>query len=61
MPGRYEMYQGLVDDVFRARRYVPGELWQSQRFEGAEHNEQAWSARVHIPLKFLLGTDNKKE
>jgi glycosidase/enterochelin esterase-like enzyme len=61
MPGLYEAYQGLVDDVFSARGYEPGRLWQSRRFEGANHNEQAWNARVHIPLKFLLGTNNNTE
>ncbi len=26
--------------------------------EGAEHNEDAWAQRIHIPLKFFFGTDN---
>ena len=41
--------------------YEPGPLWQTRKFEGAGHNEGAWNARVHIPLTFLLGTDNSKE
>lgn len=27
----------------------------SRKFEGHEHSEKAWRARVHIPLTFLLG------
>jgi predicted alpha/beta superfamily hydrolase len=29
--------------------------WETCRFEGADHNEAAWRARVEIPLEFLLG------
>jgi hypothetical protein len=41
--------------------HEPGKLWQTRKFEGAGHDEGAWNARVHIPLTFLLGTDNDKE
>jgi hypothetical protein len=29
--------------------------WMTRRFDGADHNEAAWRARVEIPLEFLLG------
>jgi predicted alpha/beta superfamily hydrolase len=59
MDGDYGVYQSVVDDVFRSLGYEHGPLWQSHRFEGVDHNEQAWRKRVHIPLKFLLA-DNEE-
>ena len=57
----YEPHQRAVDDVMRELGYKQGTLWQTQKFEGAGHNEGAWQERAHIPLKFLLGTNNNKE
>ena len=61
LDAQYEPHQRVVDDVMHELGYEPGALWQSRKFEGAGHNEPAWRERVHIPLKFLLGTDNNKE
>jgi hypothetical protein len=30
--------------------------WRTLRFEGAEHSENAWSARLDQPLVFLFGS-----
>ncbi len=57
----YEPHQQAVDDVLRELGYTPGPLWQTRKFEGAGHNEGAWQARAHVPLKFLLGTASNKE
>ncbi|MBM2854940.1 MAG: hypothetical protein HW417_1868 [Steroidobacteraceae bacterium] len=27
----------------------------TRKYDGAEHSELAWRARVDVPLKFLLG------
>ncbi len=49
----YPPLQAQVDDLMRAHHYPP-ELWQTRVFAGAEHSEQAWSARLHLPMQFLL-------
>ncbi len=61
LDAQYEPHQRQVDAVMRALGYQPGALWQTRKFEGAGHSENAWNERVHIPLAFLLGTDNNKD
>ncbi len=51
----YEPYQQRVDALMRAAGYTEGVDWVTYKFEGAEHSERSWRARVHIPLTFLLG------
>ncbi len=51
----YPPFQARMDAVMRKAGYVDGKNWITRRFEGAEHNEAAWRARVDVPLKFLLG------
>jgi predicted alpha/beta superfamily hydrolase len=55
LDSQYEPYQRRVDEVMRAAGYREGKNWVTRKFEGAEHNERAWRARVEIPLLFLLG------
>ncbi len=50
----YEPFQRRMDDHLRAAGYEPGADWLTMKFEGAEHNEPAWRARVDISLAFLL-------
>jgi alpha-amylase len=50
----YEPYQRRMDDAMRAAGYTEGRLWMTRKFDGADHNETSWRARVHLPLKFLL-------
>ncbi len=50
----YPPHQARMDAALRKGGYVEGKHWITRRFEGAEHNETAWRARVEIPLKFLL-------
>ena len=61
LDAQYEPHQRQVDAVMRELGYESGPLWQTTKFDGAGHNEGAWNARVHVPLTFLLGTDNNKE
>ena len=49
-------YQRQMDAVMRQLGYTAGEDWVTLRFEGADHSPGAWRERLHIPLKFLLGT-----
>lgn len=50
----YGVHQKLVDEIGREMGYDAAH-WQSRVFEGAGHGETDWSARVEIPLAFLLG------
>jgi predicted alpha/beta superfamily hydrolase len=51
----YEPLQRRMDGHLRAAGYREGQDWLTLKFEGADHNEGAWSKRVHRPLGFLLG------
>ena len=55
----YEPYQLEMDKVMRKYGYVEGEDWITRRFEGDDHHPKAWRERFHIPLEFLLGTNNQ--
>ena len=50
----YEVHQLQVDNIMRAKGYVQGRDWVTKKFPGAEHNEQAWQARMDTILQFLL-------
>jgi predicted alpha/beta superfamily hydrolase len=50
----YEPYQRRADRLMRAAGYTAGHNWITRKFPGAGHSEQAWQARVEIPLVFLL-------
>jgi enterochelin esterase-like enzyme len=50
----YPPHQARMDKALRERGYIEGNNWITRRFEGAEHNEAAWRARVEITLRFLL-------
>ena len=50
----YEPYQMQADEIMRFAGYQPDVDWMTRKFPGAEHNEAAWQARVHIPLEFLF-------
>jgi predicted alpha/beta superfamily hydrolase len=50
----YEPYQLRMDGHLAAAGYTRDVDWMTLKFDGAEHNEAAWQARVDIPLTFLL-------
>ncbi|MDF2180289.1 alpha/beta fold hydrolase [Aliiglaciecola sp. CAU 1673] len=50
----YPPLQAKVDRLIEEKGYSES-LWQTLKFEGAEHSENAWAARLHKPLLFLLG------
>ena len=50
----YEPHQSQVDEILRSRNFNDTN-WTSLRFPGTNHSENAWNARLHIPLLFLLG------
>jgi len=49
----YPPLQKHVDQLMRQLKY-PDTLWQTRFFPGADHSENAWANRLHIPLEFLL-------
>ena len=49
----YPPLQARVDGLLRDKGYTAAD-WITRTFEGAEHSERAWSARLAIPLRFLL-------
>lgn len=51
----YEPFQEKVDVYVANQGYTQGENWMTKKFEGANHSENAWRKRVHMPLEFLLG------
>lgn len=50
----YEPFQLEMDHAMERTGYVRGKDWITQKFDGAEHSERAWRARVEIPLRYLL-------
>ncbi|MBC7931243.1 MAG: alpha/beta hydrolase [Rubrivivax sp.] len=54
LDAQYEPYQKRMDEVMLAAGYTEGKNWVTRKFEGAQHSEKSWSARVDIPLVFFL-------
>lgn len=50
----YGPHQVKVDEIMKTKGYQAGQDWVTCRFEGADHSESAWRARVETPLTFLL-------
>lgn len=55
LDAEYEPFQQRMDDHMRSAAYREGYDWQTLKFAGADHHETAWHARLHLPLRFLLG------
>ena len=49
----YEPYQRTIDKLMTELGYNE-RLWMSRKFEGADHSERSWKARLSTPLRFLL-------
>jgi predicted alpha/beta superfamily hydrolase len=56
----YRPHQLLVDEVVASTGYTQGRNWVTREFPGAGHFEADWQARVHIPLRFLLGKEKDR-
>lgn len=54
LDAKYPRLQKLADEVMAAKGY-DNSNWQTRKFTGAAHTEDAWHARLHIPLVFLYG------
>jgi enterochelin esterase-like enzyme len=49
----YPPLQARADAILRDKGYTAAD-WATRVFAGAEHSEQAWAARLAVPLRFLL-------
>ncbi|GAJ07817.1 unnamed protein product, partial [marine sediment metagenome] len=50
----YEPYQKIADAAMETRGYEKNINWLTMKYEGAQHHEDDWHARFHIPMEFLL-------
>ncbi|MCZ8369998.1 MAG: alpha/beta hydrolase-fold protein [Porphyrobacter sp.] len=53
----YAPYQQVVDARFAAAGWQKGRDWESKVYEGAEHEENAWAARLPEIFVWLLAKD----
>ena len=53
----YAPYQQVVDARFAAAGWQKGRDWESKVYEGAEHEENAWAARLPEIFGWLLAKD----
>jgi enterochelin esterase-like enzyme len=53
----YAPYQRVVDARFVAAGWQKGRDWESKVYEGAEHEENAWAARLPEIFGWLLAKD----
>ncbi|WP_298417379.1 alpha/beta hydrolase-fold protein [uncultured Kordia sp.] len=49
----YPQYAEIVDSIFKKKGYTKAN-YRNLKFDGANHSENAWQKRLHIPLTFLL-------
>lgn len=56
----YEPYQRRMDGWAKRAGYQADHDWLTRKFDGAEHSERAWRARVDVPLAFLLDRETAK-
>ncbi len=53
----YAPYQQVIDARFAAAGWQKGRDWESRVYEGAEHEENAWAARLPEIFGWLLAKD----
>jgi enterochelin esterase-like enzyme len=54
----YAPTQQRVDSLLQAKGWT-GSHFESRVFDGAEHSEKSWAARLAIPMSFLLAPPSK--
>lgn len=50
----YPPLQKKADEVLVEKGFTP-DNWETHKFEGADHSENAWRERLSTPIMFLLG------
>ncbi|MDI9338889.1 MAG: alpha/beta hydrolase-fold protein [Alphaproteobacteria bacterium] len=53
----YPPLQHKIDRVMQTK-HISKDQWQTRFFKGSDHSEKSWSARLDIPLLFLLGKEH---
>jgi len=53
LDAHYAPWQARIDAIMASKGYGDAN-WVSRVYPHAEHSEQAWSARLHVPLTFLF-------
>ena len=51
----YPPYQAAIDQQMEATDWVRGRNWESRQYPGAEHEENAWAARLPEVFDWVLG------
>jgi enterochelin esterase-like enzyme len=54
----YEPYQLQINQIFQGNGYQPHQF-KCNKYDGAEHTENAWSARLNDPILFLFKTNSR--
>ena len=52
----YPPYQREIDTLMEALGWERGKHWKSRSYPGAEHEENAWAARLPEVLRWVLGS-----
>ncbi len=50
----YLNYQHRVDEVLQQKGFTTN-TYKNLKFEGADHSEDSWQKRIHIPIEFIFG------
>lgn len=56
LDAEYGPCQVAVDKIGLEKGYLSGQDWLTRFAPGADHHERAWRSRLHIALRFLLGS-----
>lgn len=54
LDGYYKPYQSEVDAIMQQKGYTAEDCF-SREFDGADHSEVSWKARLHLPFLFVMG------
>jgi enterochelin esterase-like enzyme len=56
LDGYYRPYSQQIEARLAKLNWQENQHWVSRVYDGADHNEAAWSARIETPLRWLLGS-----
>ncbi len=54
LDAEYEPFQNIVDLAMEKEGFQKELNWVTRKYPGANHNEQSWYERLHVPLQFLI-------
>jgi len=59
LDAEYAPSQSVVNEIGKKKGYKYGKDWLTRFGAGTGHHERAWRSRLHIALRFFLGSWNK--